>query len=354
MKVGIVGLSQVGKTTIFSLLTGMNVDLFCQEHQKGTAKVHDPRVDILAKMYEPKKVTYATLEFYDTPALKINDKKERTAVFNAIQNVESLMIVVRAFENDAVSYPEVEEPIEQLKATLDEFLFRDLDVVTGRIERLENAKRKLELREEIELNLLKRLEEALGNEQLLSRIDLTEEEKKMVGGFSLATLKPIAVVVNVDEKQFSDKNYETKDQIIELCNENGFAYVELCGKLEMELNALSEEEKMELLKDLGTEETGIQRLSRALYNQFGLISFFTVGKDEVRAWTLRKGSTALDAAGTIHSDLARGFIRAEVIKYSDLINLGSEKAVKDAGLMLLVGKEHVVQDGDIINIRFNV
>jgi len=354
MKVGIVGLSQVGKTTIFSLLTGMNVDLFCQEHQKGTAKVHDPRVDILAKMYEPKKVTYATLEFYDTPALKINDKKERTAVFNAIQNVESLMIVVRAFENDAVSYPEVEEPIEQLKATLDEFLFRDLDVVTGRIEKLENAKRKLELREEIELNLLKRLEEALGNEQLLSRIDLTEEEKKMVGGFSLATLKPIAVVVNVDEKQFSDKNYETKDQIIELCNENGFAYVELCGKLEMELNALSEEEKMELLKDLGTEETGIQRLSRALYNQFGLISFFTVGKDEVRAWTLKKGSTALDAAGTIHSDLARGFIRAEVIKYSDLINLGSEKAVKDAGLMLLVGKEHVVQDGDIINIRFNV
>ncbi|HCI29149.1 MAG TPA: redox-regulated ATPase YchF [Fervidobacterium sp.] len=354
MKVGIVGLSQVGKTTIFSLLTGMNVDLFCQEHQKGTAKVHDPRVDILAKMYEPKKVTYATLEFYDTPALKINDKKERTAVFNAIQNVESLMIVVRAFENDAVSYPEVEEPIEQLKATLDEFLFRDLDVVTGRIEKLENAKRKLELREEIELNLLKRLEEALGNEQLLSRIDLTEEEKKMVGGFSLATLKPIAVVVNVDEKQFSDKNYETKDQIIELCNENGFAYVELCGKLEMELNALSEEEKMELLKDLGTEETGIQRLSRALYNQFGLVSFFTVGKDEVRAWTLRKGSTALDAAGTIHSDLARGFIRAEVIKYSDLINLGSEKAVKDAGLMLLVGKEHVVQDGDIINIRFNV
>ncbi|MGB4262830.1 MAG: DUF933 domain-containing protein [Fervidobacterium sp.] len=354
MKVGIVGLSQVGKTTIFSLLTGMNVDLFCQEHQKGTAKVHDPRVDILAKMYEPKKVTYATLEFYDTPALKINDKKERTAVFNAIQNVESLMIVVRAFENDAVSYPEVEEPIEQLKATLDEFLFRDLDVVTGRIERLENAKRKLELREEIELNLLKRLEEALGNEQLLSRIDLTEEEKKMVGGFSLATLKPIAVVVNVDEKQFSDKNYETKDQIIELCNENGFAYVELCGKLEMELNALSEEEKMELLKDLGTEETGIQRLSRALYNQFGLISFFTVGKDEVRAWTLKKGSTALDTAGTIHSDLARGFIRAEVIKYSDLINLGSEKAVKDAGLMLLVGKEHVVQDGDIINIRFNV
>jgi len=354
MRVGIVGLSQVGKTTIFSLLTGMEVDLFSEEHEKGIAKVHDPRVDVLAKMFEPKKVTYATLEFYDTPALKINDKKERMAVFSALQLAESLMIVVRAFENDAVSYPEVEKPVEQLKATLDEFLFRDLDVVTSRIERLENAKRKLEMKEEIELKLLKRLEEALGNEQLLSKIELTDEEKKMLGGFSLATLKPIAVVVNVDEEQFSNKDYETKAEIVELCKKNDFAYVELCGKLEMELNSLSEEERMELLKDLGTEETGIERLSRALYNQFGLISFFTVGKDEVRAWTLKKGSTALDAAGTIHTDLARGFIRAEIIKYDDLIRLGSEKAVKDAGLMLLVGKEHVVEDGDVINIRFNV
>lgn len=354
MKVGIVGLSQVGKTTIFSLLTGIEVDLFSQEHQRGTAKVHDKRVDILTKMYEPKKVTYATLEFFDTPALKINDKKERTAVFNLLQNVEAMLIVIRAFKNDAVPYPEVEKPIDQLKATLDEFLFRDLDVVTSRIERLENAKRKLEPKEEIELKLLKRIQEALENEQLLSKIELSEEEKKMLGGFSLATLKPIAVVVNLDEEQFTEKMYDTKSDIVQLCEKSNFAYVELCGKLEMELNTLSEEEKMELLKDLGTEETGIQRLSNALYKQFGLISFFTVGKDEVRAWTLRKGATAVDAAGAIHTDLARGFIKAEIIKYDDLIKLGSEKAVKDAGLMKLVGKEHIVEDGDIITIRFNV
>lgn len=354
MKVGIVGLSQVGKTTIFSLLTGLEVDLFSQQHEKGIAKVHDKRVDILAKMYEPKKVTYATLEFFDTPALKIKDAKERTAVFNSIQNAEALLIVVRAFKNDAVPYPEVEKPVDQLKATLDEFLFRDLDVVTNRIERLENAKRKLEPKEEIELKLLKRLQEALENEQFLSKVELTEEEKKMLGGFSFATLKPTAVVVNVDEEQFTEKAYDTKEQIVNLCKENGFAYVELCGKLEMELNALSEEEKMEFLKELGTEETGIERLSNALYSQCGLISFFTVGKDEVRAWTLRKNSTAVDAAGAIHSDLARGFIKAEIIKYEDLIRLGSEKAVKDAGLMKLVGKEHIVEDGDIITIRFNV
>ncbi|MCX7653782.1 MAG: YchF family ATPase [Fervidobacterium sp.] len=354
MKVGIVGLSQVGKTTIFSLLTNIDVDLFSQEHHRGTAKVHDKRVDILAKMYEPKKVTYATLEFFDTPALKINDKKERTAVFNLLQNVEAMLIVVRAFRNEAVAHPEVEKPIEQLRATLDEFLFRDLDVVTSRIERLENAKRKLEPKEEVELKLLKRIQQALENEQLLSKVEISDEEKKMVGGFSLATLKPIAVVVNLDEEQFTEKKYETRSDIIQLCEKNGFAYVELCGKLEMELNSLNEEEKMELLRDLGAEETGIQRLSHALYKQFGLISFFTVGKDEVRAWTLKKGATAVDAAGVIHTDLARGFIKAEIIKYDDLIRLGSEKAVRDAGLMKLVGKEHIVEDGDIITIRFNV
>lgn len=354
MKVGIVGLSQSGKTTIFSLLTGIEVDLFSQEHQRGTAKVYDKRVDILARMYEPKKVTYATLEFFDTPALKIKDRKERTAVFNLLQNVEAMLIVVRAFKNDSVTYPEVEKPIDQLKAVIDEFLFRDLDIVTTRIERLENAKRKLEPKEEVELKLLRRVQEELEKEQLLSKIGLNDEEKKLLGGFSFSTLKPIAVVVNVDEEQFSDKKYDTKDEIIKQCEKNDFAYVELCGKLEMELNTLSYEEKMDLLKDLGTEETGIERLSGALYKQFGLISFFTVGKDEVRAWTLKKNATAVEAAGAIHTDIARGFIKAEIIKYDDLIRLGSEKAVKDAGLMKLIGKEHIVEDGDIITVRFNI
>ncbi|ODN31217.1 DUF933 domain-containing protein [Fervidobacterium thailandense] len=354
MKIGIVGLSQVGKTTIFSLLTGLEVDLFAQEHQRGTAKVHDPRVDTLAKMYEPKKVTYATLEFFDTPPLKINDKKERTQVFNALQSVEALMLVIRAFKNESVPTPEVEKPVDQLKATLDEFLFRDLDIITGRIERLENAKRKLEPKEETELKLLKRLVEVLENEELLSKLELTDDEKKLLGGFSLVTLKPIAVTVNLDEEQFQRKDYETKNEVLKICAKNNFAYVELCGKLEMELNALSEEERVEFLKEIGAEESGIQRLSRALYNQVGLISFFTVGKDEVRAWTLRKGATAVDAAGAIHSDLARGFIKAEVMKYDDLIRLGSEKAVKEAGLVKLVGKDYVVEDGDIITIRFNI
>ena len=265
----------------------MEVDLFSEEHEKGIAKVHDPRVDVLAKMFEPK-VTYATLEFYDTPALKINDKKERMAVFSALQLAESLMIVVRAFENDAVSYPEVEKPVEQLKATLDEFLFRDLDVVTSRIERLENAKRKLEMKEEIELKLLKRLEEALGNEQLLSKIELTDEEKKMLGGFSLATLKPIAVVVNVDEEQFSNKDYETKAEIVELCKKNDFAYVELCGKLEMELNSLSRKSVWNCSKTLELRKLVYRGFQGLFTINSGSYRSLQLGRSEVRAWTLKK------------------------------------------------------------------
>ncbi len=354
MKIGILGLSQVGKTTIFSLLTGIEVDLYSKELLKGSAKVHDPRVDYLSKIFEPKKTTYATLEFFDTPALVMNDKKKRNEVFSAIQNVDALLIVVRSFKDDSVPYPEVESPYEQLKATVDEFILRDLELVLTRIERLENAKRKLEQREEMELKLLKRLQPVLEKEELLSTVELTEDERKMIGGFSFATIKPIGVVVNMDEIQFEKKDYETKEKVVELCEKNNFAYVELCGKLEMELNSLSEEERHELLRELGVEETGIQRLSRALYQRFGLISFFTVGKDEVRAWTLKKGSSAVEAAGAIHSDLARGFIRAEIIKYDDFVRLGSEKTVKDAGLVKLVGKDHIIEDGDIITIRFNV
>lgn len=354
MKVGIVGLPGVGKTTIFSLLTGLQVDPYAQEVHRGVAKVSDWRVDFLAKLHNPKKVTYASLEFFDTMALKVKDQKERTKVFNAIQGVDALLIVLGAFKGDVAALSEGLSPIAQLRITLDELMFRDLDVVLGRIERLENAKRKLEPREEVELKLLKRVQEFLEGENLLSSLPLSDDERKMLGGFSLATLKPIAVAVNLDEEEFIAGTYDAKDEVLSICGKNGFSYVELCGKLEMEMNALSEEERAELLRDLGVEESGVHRLSRALYSQVGLISFFTAGREEVRAWNLRRGGTALDAAGVIHSDLARGFIKAEIIKFDDLHRLGSERAVRDAGLARLVGKEYVVEDGDIVTIRFNV
>lgn len=355
MKIGIIGLPQVGKTTIFSLLTAIEVDPYSPIHQKGVAKVYDKRVDILSKMYNPKKTTYATLEFYDTPSLDPSDKKSRIQVFNMVQNADALLLVLRAFKNDSVPYPENgETAFKQLKLALDEFIFRDLEIITNRIERLENAKRKLDNREENELKLLKELAKVLENEEFLSRYELTDDQRKLISSYSLVTLRPIIIALNLDEEQFSSNSYETKEEVLELVKEYNFAYIELCGLMEKEIQELDEEERAEFLKDLGIEQTGIERLSKVVYDQLGLISFFTVGSDEVRAWTLKKGSTAVEAAGAIHSDLARGFIKAEVIKYKDLIELGSEKEVKEKGLMKLVGKEHIIEDGDIITIRFNV
>ena len=355
MRIGIIGLPMVGKTTIFSLLTGLPVE---QRHDTGIAKVHDSRVDELAKIYQPKKMTYATLEFIDTVSLKAkSDEKERNAVFSSIQNVDALLLVLRSFVNPAVPEPEgAKKPMEQLGTTMDEFVFRDFDIVSNRINKLENAKRKLENREEKELEVLKKVVKYLENGESLAghRSEFTDEEVKLVSSYSLTTLKPVVVAVNVDEKQFEKHSYEDSEKIKGVCGKNNFGYIEICGQLELEINQLEESERADFLKELGTTETGIQRLSNVVYKCVGLISFFTVGKDEVRAWTLKKNSTAIDAAGTIHSDLARGFIKAEIIKYSDLISVGSEKEVKDKNLFKLVGKDHQVDDGDIINIRFNV
>ncbi|MBT1248105.1 MULTISPECIES: redox-regulated ATPase YchF [unclassified Thermosipho (in: thermotogales)] len=353
MKIGIIGLPQSGKTTIFSLLTGIDVDPYSPVHQKGVAKVYDKRVELLSNMYNPKKTTYATLEFYDTPSLDPSDKKSRTQVFNMVQSADALLLVLRAFENENVLFPE-ENAYKQLRIALDEFIFRDLEIVMNRIEKLENSKRKLDNREEIELKLLKELREVLENEEFLSKHELTEEQKKMISSYSLVTLRPIIIAINLDENQFTKGKYPEKERVLDLVKDYNFAYIELCGLMEKEIQELNEEERQEFLKDLGIEESGIERLSKVVYEQLGLISFFTVGPDEVRAWTLKKGSSAVEAAGVIHTDLARGFIKAEVIKYEDLINYGSEKEVKERGLMKLVGKDYIVEDGDILTIRFNV
>jgi len=215
LKVGIIGLPQVGKTTIFSLLTGLEVDPYSTTHQKGVAKVYDKRVKILSEMYQPKKTTYATLEFYDTPSLIPNDQKSRSQVFNMVQNVDALLLVLRAFENDSVPFPEnAETAYKQLKLTLDEFIFRDLEIVTNRIEKLENAKRKLDTREENELKVLRHMREILENEDFLSRHkeNFSDDQLKLVSSYSLVTLKPVVIAVNLDENQFTKSDYESKKE----------------------------------------------------------------------------------------------------------------------------------------------
>ncbi len=348
MNIGLVGLPFVGKTTLFQLLSGVS-----GHPAPGTetrmVKVSDLRVDRLSQMYQPKKTTYATVQFTDTPGLdpKIG-AKERNRIFGILQGVDALLWVIGNFEGSEKT------PAEQVEDIKSEILIHDLEIVENGIDRFEHAKRKLEKPEEEMLDFLKRLHQPL-DRSFLPEIALQEEAEKHknVGGLNLFSLKPSIILLNSDETRF-DKGAPEIQKIQGYCRENHLGWLELSGKFEMEMNEFSEEERADFLQSLGLKETGIERLTRAVYEHIGLISFFTVGEDEVRAWTIRKNTCAKEAAGKIHTDLERGFIRAEVMKYEDLIREGQEKRLKELGMVKVVGKDHIVEDGDILHIRFNI
>ena len=359
MEIGIFGLTMSGKTTIFSLLTGVNLEEHAHKNEPltGVAKIHDERVERLSELFKPKKTTYATLSFIDIPGYDLSaNRKEKNRIFQFIQNADSLLAVVRAFESPSVPWPpEAEEPVKQLEIIKSELLLRDLEVVENRLLRLSETekKKKLSPDESAEKEILERISQILEQEKFVSTANLAEEQLKRIGSLSLFTAKPVIVVANLDEDQFSTKKYNGKEKLVESCEENKFAYLELSGKIEQELNALSAEDRELFMSELGIEESGIQRLSRVVYEHVGLISFLTVGEDEVRAWTVKKGTTALDCAAKVHTDLAKRFIKAEVISYDDFMKAGSMAEAKKLGLLRLVGREEVVHDGDIVHIRAN-
>ncbi|PNR96640.1 DUF933 domain-containing protein [Petrotoga sp. 9PWA.NaAc.5.4] len=359
MEIGLFGLPLTGKTTIFSLLTNTKIeDGFKREAIKRTAQIKDKRLETLSKMYNPERTIYATLEFIDIPSYDhTGDSKEKTRILQMIQNVDALLLVIRAFNNDSVPWPQgAEDAIKQLKILETELMIRDLQVIENRLERLENQKKKTKISslEEKEEEILKKIRENLENEIFVSKIELNEEDKKLIGSMALFTLKPIIVCVNVDDEQFGNKRYPFKEKVLEECQNQNFAYIEIDGKIEVEINEFEDpQEKKMFMEELSIDEPGIERLAKIVYNHVGLISFFTVGKDEVRAWTIKKGTTMKEAAGKIHSDFEKNFIRAEVMKYEDLINYGSEEKVKEHGLWKLAGKDEIVEDGEILNIRAN-
>jgi len=348
MKIGIVGLPFVGKSTIYNLLVGEDSS---SDHLPGdtrTIKVHDSRIDKLSEMYEPKKTTYAFLQFTDTPGLDPTaGSKERNRVFGMIQKIDALLWVTGNFDGCASS------PLSQLEDIKSEIILRDLELVENRLDKLENAKRKLEKFEKDELEVLKKIKEYLDNEKFPDISEILPEEIKLISSLSLFSIKPYFILINSDEDSF-EKNTTEIEKMKSYTEENRLGIIEICGKFEMELNSLEEDERKEFMQELGIKESGIQRLTTLIYDHVGLISFFTVGKDEVRAWTIKKNTCAKEAAGKIHSDLERGFIRAEIMKYEELLEFGSEKILKEKGLFKVVGKEYIVEDGDIINIRFNV
>jgi ribosome-binding ATPase len=354
MNIGLVGLSGSGKTTLFNLL----IEGYAETSAKmaanvGMARVPDKRIDFLSNMYKPKKTTYARMELIDLPGLAPGGQGGANFL-TSVRNVDALVQVVRAFEDEKAPHPVGSiEPARDLDLLHTEILLADLDLVEKRIERLEGGKKKKENEQE-ELDLLKKCQEILEGEGRLESLEFTPAQTELMNGFAFLTQKPMLIEVNLDENQWRNQKYPGQEKLEKFSKEHGVPLLTVCAKTEMEIGMLPFGERAEFLTDLGVTESGIDRLARAIYARLNLISFFTVGEDEVRAWTIEKGTNAKRAAGKIHSDIERGFIRAEVVKYQYLHDLGSMVKIKEKGLAQLEGKDYVFEDGDIVNFRFNV
>ncbi len=362
MKIGLIGLPTVGKTSLFNLLTGSDIEIagFSQgkvEANLGIAKIPDERIDFLSDIYNPKKKTYATIEVIDVPGLvkgSSTGKGVGNQFLDNIRKADLLVHVLRVFENDNVIHAEgTIDPMRDIETINLELLFADLGVIENRIERIESSKKVTKENLE-ELEVLKKCREGLENGLLIHNIDLTDEEKEILKTFSFLSEKPILLVANIDENQLVEKDYPAKKDLMEFAKSVNTPLIELCIKTELEITELDPEDREMFIEDLGITESGIDILAKTAYEYLGLISFLTAGKDEVRAWTIRKNTIAKEAAGKIHSDIEKGFIRAEVCKFKYLKEHGSMVKVKEKGLATLEGKEYIVDDGDIIEFRFNV
>jgi ribosome-binding ATPase len=361
MDIGIVGLPTVGKTTLFNLLTQANLSTGAfmsgkAEAHTRVARVPDPRVDYLSELWRPRKTTYAQIRVTEVPGLVEGSSQGKgvgNAFLNAVRQVDALVHVVRAFADGEVLHPEGSiDPRRDIDTVNVELLLADLQLVENRIKRLQEGKKKKE--QEQELALMEQLRQALENEQPVKSLPLAPEEHAMVAGFAFLTDRPQILVVNLDEEQFKAGDWPGAAAVRAYAAERRIPLLELCTRIEMEISQLDSDDRGLFMGDLGITESGIARLARAAYDHLGLISFLTVGEDEVRAWTIRQGTNAREAAGKIHSDIERGFIRAEVVAFADLQAAGSMARAREQGHFRLEGRDYIVQDGDMINFRFNV
>jgi GTP-binding protein YchF len=354
LKTALLGLMQSGKSSILSAISGRAMPpIGSTAIEEAIVPVPDERIDWLTELYKPKKTTYATIDCLDLPGMSFTDEHGRAAarrLINQIRTVDMLVLVVRAFDNPAV--PPYRNSIDAARDVAElktELLLADLELVTTRIERLEKQitkPTKTQAQDKAELALQKRLQEAIENEKPISAAIETESEKEMIRSLAFLTQKPMAVVVNAGEADLAKQFKFDLDVSVPV--------VTLCATLEKELSQLDAASRKEFMADLGIREPAAKKFVASCYSALGLISFLTTGPDEVRAWPIKQGTSAHDAAGKVHSDIKRGFIRAETIAFDDLKALGDEKAVKAAGKMRLEGKTYTVKDGDIINFRFNV
>ena len=352
MKIGIIGPAAAGKTTLFNALTGgaaATGGYGAARVNVGAAAVADARVDALSGDFKPKKTTHASVNFVDAPGVgDAGAAKNAEAIPQALEGADALLVVVRAFEDAGVPHPrESIDPARDLADVRFDLMLRDLAVVERRMERLERlVKLKKDPAEAAEFALLGRIREALEEGRPVRSMEMSEEEARSVKGFGFLSAKPLLFVVNIGEEQLGESGAFAKL--------NGETPVVLAARLEEELAQLANEERAEFLADYDLESSALDKVIQAAFSLLNLRCFFTVSEEEVRAWPVRAGTVALHAAGTIHSDLERGFIRAEVISFPDFMAAGSLAVARERGTLRLEGKDYVVNDGDIFHVRFNV
>ena len=357
MKTGIIGLPQVGKTSLFKILTKAQVDERGhnpREAHIGIAKVPDERLDRLSALYTPKKLVHATVEYSDVAAIGQEALKE-SAYANNLRTVDALIHVLRAFDEPSIPHVGDIDPLRDAGNVDFDLVVNDLGQIEKRLERLEKDLKKMKSAElEREFDLLRRAKTHLEAERPLREMEMSAEDKKRIRGFMFLSQKPILYALNVNESSTLGSDLEqapAKYKLTDYASRPNAGVTAICGRVEAELAEMGDEEAAEFLASYGLKESGLVRLIRNSYELLGLISFFTVGEDECRAWTIERGSRAQVAAGAIHTDLEKHFIRAETIHWDQLLEAGSEANARSRGTLRLEGKDYIVRDGDVMHIR---